>query len=308
MKEVESVRTDQLKRYMNGLWVFLDAKGWQKWFGAAVMGFAFALSLNNDFSLLQIQGLAIAMPLVLTYTMTVNDCFDIEIDKVKEKVMGKELIVSNIISRRTALAMTFLSVIIGLISAWITSLSFFIIASAIVLIATVYSVPPFRLKMKYPFSTLTQFAGMFLPFIAGVASISTVTIQTMIISSAFAVLAMIHRFDHEIRTYEADLLTGKETVAVTKGLKTAKTLRKLCALVGIAESAVFFLLGWVDTVFLFLFILYVVIYTFIVTEAWVSHLPFLKKMSISIMLVSRALILVSSYALLILVLILYGHF
>jgi 4-hydroxybenzoate polyprenyltransferase len=290
----------QIVNYAKGLWMFIDVKGWQKWFGAAVMGFAFALSFGNNFSLLQLQALVIGMPLLLSYTMTVNDCFDIEIDKIKEKVMGKKLIVSNVISRSTALTITLLSVIIGLVSAWFGSLNFFIVASLIVLLSTVYSVPPFRLKMKYPYSTLTQFAGIFLPFIAGVALIGTVTIEVVIISSVFAVLAMIHRFQHEIATREADFITGKQTVAVTKGLRTAKTLRKLCAFIGIAEFAVFFVLGWVDTIFLLLFILYVVLYTLIVTEAWVGRLPFLRKMSIPI-------ILVSSYALLIFVLFLYGH-
>jgi 4-hydroxybenzoate polyprenyltransferase len=300
MMEGEPVRRGQLKHYMNGLWMFVDVRGWQKWFGAAVMGFAFALGLGNDFSLLQIQGLVIGMPFLLTYTMTVNDCFDIEIDKVKQKVVGKELIVSNIISRRTALAITFISLIIGLISAWLTSLSFFVIASAIVLLSTVYSVPPFRLKMKYPFSTLTQFAGMFLPFVAGVASVSTVTIQAFVISSVFAVLAMIHRFDHEIYTFEADLLTGKETVAVTKGIETAKTLRRLCAFVGIAEFAVFFIAGWVNYVFLFLFILYLITYTYILREDWLYRVP-------SMRIISIPMIMASSYVLLFIVFLLYGE-
>jgi 4-hydroxybenzoate polyprenyltransferase len=298
MMEVESMRRDHLKRYLKGLWLFVDVKGWQKWLGAAVMGFAFALGLGNDFSLLQIQGLVIGFPLILTYTMTVNDCFDIEIDKVKQEVMGKELIISNIISRRTALTLTLLSVIIGLVSAWITSLSFFIITSAFVLVSTVYSVPPFRFKMKYPISTLTQFAGIFLPFVAGVASVSVVTIQAFVISSVFAVLAIIHRFDHEIYTFEADLLTGKHTVAVTKGIETAKTLRRLCAFVGIAEFAVFFIVGWVDSVFLFLFILYLIIYYYILRSLFDR---------VRSMIITVPTIIASSYILLFVVLLLYGE-
>lgn len=207
------------------------------------MGFAFALSLNNSFSSLQLQGLVLGMPLLLSYTMAVNDCFDIEIDIIKEKLIDERRIVSNIISRRTALTITVLSIVIGLVSAWIASFNFFIIASLIVLFSTVYSVPPFRLKMRYPYSTLSQFAGIFLPFIAGVALIGILTVQVVIISSVFAVLAMIHRFGHEIANYGADSLTGKQTVAVTKGLRTAKILQKLYAFIGIAEFAVFLFLA-----------------------------------------------------------------
>ncbi|MGD0494765.1 MAG: UbiA family prenyltransferase [Candidatus Bathyarchaeia archaeon] len=250
------MKKGEVTRYVGGLLALVDVLGWQKWFGAAVLGFAFALGLSSSCSLLQFQGLVVAIPLILCYIQSVNDCFDVEIDKMKEKIMGKELIVSNIISRKMALVMTFSFLLVGLVSAGFASVSLFIVASAMALLGTLYSVPPFRLKMKYPFSTLIQFAGCFLPFLAGVASINSVTLQALILSSIFAVLAMIHRFAHEIKNYKADLVTGKETVAVRKGLETTTKLFRLSAMLGVVEYAAFFVLGWFNTVSLFLFVLY----------------------------------------------------
>jgi len=276
----------------------VDVVGWQKWFGAAVLGFAFALDSGKDFSLLQFQGLVVGIPLILCYIQAVNDCFDVEIDELKEKITGKELVVSKIVSRKSALTITSAILLIGLVSAVFASVSLFAVALAMALLGTLYSVPPFRLKMKYPFSTLIQFAGCFLPFPAGVASVSTITLPTMIISSIFAVLAMIHRFAHEIGNYKVDLLTGKGTVAVKNGLKTATTLFRLSALVGVAEFAFFFVLGWFNTVSVFLFVLYLAIT--IAPWVWLRHMP------ASVKTIFARVIMLSSYILLFTVLLLYG--
>jgi len=283
---------------MGGLLGLVDVLGWQKWFGAAVLGFAFALDLDNNFSPLQFQGLIIGIPLILCYIQSVNDCFDVEIDKMKKKIMDKKLIVSNIISRKTALAVTFSILLVGLVSAGFASVSLFVVALAMASLGTLYSVPPFRLKMKYPFSTLIQFVGCFLPFLAGVASISTVTLQTIIISSIFAVLAMIHRFAHEVKHYKVDLQTGKGTVAVTKGLRTATTLFRLFPLIGVVELALFFVLGWFDAALLFLFVLYLIIT--IAPWFWLRHMPR------SLRTMFKPAVMFSSFVLLFTVLLLYG--
>lgn len=292
------MKTNRFIHHVRGLLGLVDVLGWQKWFGAAVLGFAYALDSNNSFSLLQFQGLVIGIPLILCYIQAVNDCFDVEIDEKKKEIMGKELIVSNIISRRTALTVTSLIVLIGFLSAGFASVSLFAIAFAMALLGTLYSAPPFRLKMKYPFSTLIQFTGCFLPFIAGVASIGTVTLQTAIISSIFAVLAMIHRFAHEIKHYKVDQLTGKGTVAVKKGLKTATTLFRLSVLIGIAEFAFFFVLGWFNIFSLFLFVLYLAIT--IAPSSWLRHMPAPVKK------VFGPITIFSGYVLLFTVLLLYG--
>jgi 4-hydroxybenzoate polyprenyltransferase len=292
------LKKGEVKRYLAGLLGLVDVLGWQKWFGAAVLGFAFALDLGSSCSLLQFQGLVVAVPLILCYIQSVNDCFDVEIDKMKERMMGKELIVSNIISRKMALAITFSILLVGLVSAGFASLSLFAVASAMALLGTLYSVPPFRLKMKYPFSTLIQFTGCFLPFLAGVASISIVTLQALILSSIFAVLVMVHRFAHEIKHYRVDLLTGKGTVAVKKGLRTTTALFRLSALLGAVEFAVFFVLGWFNMVFLFLFVLYLVIT--IAPWVWLRHMPGSLKT-----ILGRA-ITFSGFLLLLTVLLMYG--
>lgn len=292
------MKKNEVVHYLGGLLGLVDVLGWQKWFGAAVLGFAIALDSNSSFSLLQFQGLVVGIPLILCYNQSVNDCFDVDIDQMKKKIMGKELIIPNIISRRTALTITLSLLLVGLVSAGFASVSLFSVALAMALLGTLYSVPPFRLKMKYPYSTLIQFAGCFLPFIAGVASISFVTLQTIIMSSIFAALAMIHRFAHEIKHYTVDLATGKRTVAVKKGLKTTTILFRLSALVGVVEFAFFFALGWFNTISAFLFVLYLALT--IAPSFWLRHMP------ASVKTILGPMIMFSGYVLLFAVLLTYG--
>jgi len=194
--------------------------------------------------------------LILCYNQAINDCFDIEIDKTKQEFTGKELIISKVISRRTAFVLTFSVLFIGLASTALTSFNLFIVASAMAFLGTIYSAPPFRLKMKYPFSTLVQFVGCFLPFLAGVVAFSPITYQAIIISSLFAMLAIAHRFEHEIQNYAVDLKTGKKTVAIVNGLEITKVLYKASILAGVAEFIVSFAAGWLNGFFLLLFTFY----------------------------------------------------
>jgi len=253
-----------------GIWKLVDVPGWQKWFGAAVLGFTFALFKNYDFSLSQLQGVLIGISLILCYNQSINDCFDVEIDKLKEERMGKKLIVSGVISRKTALAITFLLLVIGLASAWFATLDLFFIAAFMAFLGTVYSAPPLRLKMKYPFSTLTQLIGCFLPFLAGVAVLFPIDWKSIIISSAFCFLAMVHRFTHEIYYSEIDSMTSKITVAVKKGVKTTKMLRTTFLFIGTVEFLFFSILGWVSLGSLLLFLLYL---SLCVETLWMSYLP-----------------------------------
>jgi 4-hydroxybenzoate polyprenyltransferase len=214
--------------------------------------------------------------------------------------MGKEFVVSNMISRKAALTMTFLTLLIGLVSAWISSAFLFAFTLVAAFLGTLYSVPPFRLKMRYPFSTLIQFVGCFLPFLAGATSVNTVTLQTIIISSLFAILTVIHRLVHEIQNYKVDLQTGKETVAVVKGLRTAETLLKLAVLVGVSEFAVFFVLGWFSIFFVSIFLLYMFIT--ILAPLWLRYIH--QSPKIIILPITQF----SSFILLLIVLVYYGKF
>jgi len=102
------------------------------------------------------------MVLVLAHIMVLNDYFDVEIDKKKDQIQTL-----TEIPRRVAgiLATVFLS--LGLLFAWLTSATYFIISFALALLSAAYSAPPIRYKEIYPFSTVGESTGAFLLFWAG---------------------------------------------------------------------------------------------------------------------------------------------
>lgn len=91
------------------------------------------------------------MVLVISHIMALNDYFDVEIDKKK----GTRQALAEIPRRLAgALAVIFLS--LGLVFAWLVSLTYFVISLALALLSAAYSAPPIRYKEVYPFSTLGE--------------------------------------------------------------------------------------------------------------------------------------------------------
>jgi 4-hydroxybenzoate polyprenyltransferase len=238
---------------------FLDVPGWQKWFGAAVVGFSYALTKVQGFSLIQLQGLLIGISMGLCYIQAVNDCFDTEIDRVKEQMMGATLMVSKTLSKRIAFSLTALVLAASLVSASFVSLDLLLLVALGAFLGTIYSAPPLRLKMKYPFSTLVQLIGLFIPFLAGIAILFPVSFEDLVISSVFVLLTMVVRFDHEIERLQVDSQTKKKTVAVVKGLKTAARLRATFLKLGIVEAVALAMLGLIPPKILILVFVYVVL-------------------------------------------------
>lgn len=288
-----------IQNLMN-LYIFFDVSAHQKWLGAAILGFAFVISPLYNFSVYQIQGILVGLFLCFCYIMSINDYFDVEIDKIKERYTGKKRIVHQVITKRTALALTGLGLIGSLVSAWFVSVSFFLVVSFMSFLGTIYSVPPLRLKMKYPYSTLLLFIGDFLPFLAGVATVTLINWRSLLVSSSFSLLALSHRFEHEINYYDVDYLTGKKTVAVVNGVETVLKLRKICLLVGAMEFLFFLFYGWFSFTFVFLFVLY--LFLCVTNSIWMSYLPK------STMMITHPVLMVSSFILFLIFFMLYGKF
>jgi len=261
---------NSLFRYFSGMLKFFEMGAQQKWIGAAVLGFALVLP-KGSMSIFQALVFLLGLVLILSYIMSINDCFDVEIDKLKEEYTSTPRIVGAIISRDVALGLSSVVLLIGLMFAWFISIAFFQIALLMAFIGTIYSVPPLRLKMKYPYSTLLLFIGDFLPFLAGIAVIRFIDWSAIIISSSFSFLALVHRFQHEIDYFQVDLETGKKTIAVVNGVRVARILRNICIFVGIIEFLVFFLLEWFSLSFLFLFFIYFVLC--VKYSIWLNYLP-----------------------------------
>jgi 4-hydroxybenzoate polyprenyltransferase len=216
------------------------------------LGFLFSIGVFKvSFNLFQFFGGLLSISLVLCYVMAINDCFDVEDDKIKSKYTNKKLVVSVEISVRNALLISTIMLFVGLAISWFVSELSFFVGLAIVIISTLYSVPPVRYKYKFPYSTLGEIAGSFLPFLFGVAIIGSIDYRAVVITPFFALTQIFWRLIHERRMRDIDLKTGKKTVAIKYGERVSKIVSRICVAIAISEALVLFLFGWLSPTFLF---------------------------------------------------------
>lgn len=228
-----------------------------RWFTAALLGlFYFTQKYNVNFSVFIILEAFLGLWLVLCYVMAVNDCFDVEDDKLKSEITSKKLVVSVEISFRDALLLSLTMLILGLTLSWLVSTYFFLIVLLIVGLSTLYSVPPVRFKRIFPFSTIGESVGAFLPFLSGYAILGPLDIKVLIVSVFFGLITIHWRFYHEAWFYEVDRKTGKQTFAIVYGPKTALAIGRVVFLFSLVESLVLFVLAWISLSFFVLLILY----------------------------------------------------
>ena len=206
---------------------------------------------QNNLSIITLAFAFAGMVLVLAHIMVINDYFDVEIDKKKDQIQTL-----TEIPRRVAgvLATVFLG--LGLLLAWLTSPTYFIISLALALLSAAYSAPPIRHKQVYPFSTMGEATGAFLLFWAGYSLSAPLDVRAILVSFIPFLVLVVWRLKHEIRYVEFDKDTGKKTLAVVHGVHRVKLLVSLCYLSIVALTMGLFFAGWFSTTFLFFLIIF----------------------------------------------------
>jgi 4-hydroxybenzoate polyprenyltransferase len=186
------------------------------------------------------------MVLILAHIMTLNDYFDVEIDK--EKYPNPAV---SVVGRKAAgvLAMIFLST--GLLFSWLASTLYFTISLAIVLLSMAYSAPPIQYKYIYPFSTVGEAIGAFLLFWAGYSLFAPLDVRAIVVSLIPFLLLMIGRLKHEIHYVNFDKVSGKKTFAVVHGVHKVKLLVRFLIFIIIALTIGSLFIGWFSAGFLF---------------------------------------------------------
>lgn len=274
--EVEKVMSS-ITRKLSAFGHLVELSTVNRWFTAAILGFLFFVqNYAVNFDLLKLFGAFLGLWLVLCYVMAINDCFDVEDDKLKSKITGKKLVVSVEISFRDALALSLAMLIVGLLVSWFISYSFFLIILAIVILSSLYSVPPVRYKRIFPFSTIGESIGAFLPFLSGYAILGSLDVKAIVVSVVFGLVTIHWRFFHESRFYEVDQKTGKSTFAVAYGPKTTLLVGRACLIFSLIESLLLFIFAWISPNFFFFLIIY-----FIFTSSpwyWIKSLKHVRNL------------------------------
>jgi 4-hydroxybenzoate polyprenyltransferase len=230
----------------------------------AALGFLFSIEVFRlGFDPFRYFGGLLSIGLILCYVMAINDCFDVEDDKLKSKCTYKKLIVSVEISTRDALLISTIMLLIGLTISLFVSLWSFFVALLIVGLSTPYSVPPIRYKQRFPFSTMGEIAGSLLPFFFGYAILGVIDYKALAVAPFFALTQVFWRLIHERRCRDIDLLTGKKTVAIVYGEEVAKVVSRICLILAVSMVLILYYFGWISLWFLvFLGLFYIFSFEF----------------------------------------------
>jgi 4-hydroxybenzoate polyprenyltransferase len=219
---------------------FLDLSAIQRWVSAAAVGILLALQAADSQQNTWVLTLGlIAISCILAYTMTVDDYFDAEIDKLNPR---KKRILIDRIPLSHARVVVVALLLTGVIVSAFLSYYFEAVILGLVALSTSYTVPPIRYKRFYPFSTLGDGGVGFLPFLGGYVLVSPLQLTPLLVVIPIYLTNAYWRLEHEIRMIDFNRLTGKKTFPVVYGRHSAKQLRRavlLSALLGTGVIIVF---------------------------------------------------------------------
>jgi 4-hydroxybenzoate polyprenyltransferase len=241
----------------------------QVWLASLVLGVFFATeTFHAGTGLLRLSEGFFGLFLILCYVMVINDYCDIGIDRLKSQftegidksiLAKKGQIIGGVISITEARVSIVFTLVAGLSLSFLASVNVLFVNLLIVLLGTLYSVPPIRFKKVYPLSTIGDIAGGALPFLSGYAIISAVSIEAIAVSMISLLICAYHRLRHEILMVEFDRVTEKKTIGVVHGTRTANIVRRICPILISFEIMAMYFTGlftsdfWL-ALFLFLFL------------------------------------------------------
>jgi 4-hydroxybenzoate polyprenyltransferase len=173
---------------------------------------------------------AVVVTLVWSATAMLNDCYDVEIDRVSNP---SRAIVSGVLRREEVIKIAALLYVLALIIVFTLgdAISKAIVALAVVL-GVQYSAPPLRLRRSGTAAMLVIGCGVALAFLGGALSqyrISGEALETAFLFGFFAFNAALLK---DFKDVEGDRRAGVKTLPVILGHKRASRL----ALLGIALS------------------------------------------------------------------------
>lgn len=243
-----------MKKKLGAYIKFLDISTIQAWIGAVSLGFLYALENDSPISIYSGVSSLLAISLVLFYVMTMNDFFDMPVDRDKGE---RSVLLGGEISINEARLVVGVTAVAGLLSSFLISRWFLFFAAAIFTSTSLYSIPPVRYKRYYPFNTLGETMGGCLLFMAGYSIAAQPTWNALAVSIIPTAIVGYKRLRHEARNVEFDRSIGENSVATVYSPETARLLGRLVLIAASAELIILALLRLISPVMLVFLVAYI---------------------------------------------------
>lgn len=192
---------------------------------------------------------AVVVTLVWSATAMLNDCYDVEIDRVSNP---SRAIVSGVLRREEVIRVAALLYVLALIIVFTLgdAISKAIIALAVVL-GVQYSAPPLRLRRSGVAAMLVIGCGVALAFLGGSLSQYRISSEALEIAFLFGFFAFNAALLKDFKDVEGDRRAGVKTLPVILGHKRASRL----ALLGIALSYALLIIYAINSFAVFILLL-----------------------------------------------------
>lgn len=213
---------------MNPYIKLLRIKAWYAFFLLAILGYV--ISGGVVMNPLDILVFVLMMSAYVGFSFAINDCFDVEEDRIKESKSNP--VADGEITKRGALAFSISLALLGvLFSGWF-GFAVFVYFICLTLLSLFYSAPPLRFKTRYPLDIISH--GLFfgsLILILPALIFGSITSAVLLIAVSIFVLSITVELWNHIIDFESDSKAQVRTTACVLGRDKSERVARTLGLI-----------------------------------------------------------------------------
>jgi len=159
------------------------------------------------------------------FSFAINDCFDVEEDRVKES--RNNPVADDEITRNRALVFSISLALLGILFSGWFGFSVFVYFLCLTLLSLFYSVPPLRFKTRYPLDILSHgfFFGSLILFLPALI-FGSITMAVLLIGVSIFLLSITVELWNHIIDIECDSMAQVRTTACVLGLEKSERVAR----------------------------------------------------------------------------------
>ncbi len=205
-------------------------RDWRAYFGIGLLGFIIGLEEPTQFDYRVFLLFVITSSLYLAFSFSINNCFDIKNDIIKEHKMNKNPVASGLIGFKESVFVSVLTASIGtLIACLCLNFLSLCIYAVLLLLSLSYSTPPLRLK-SVPVADLVSHGLFFgsLLFLYGASVAGNLNQYVVALAFSLFIHSVALNLRNHLDDFNEDMLSKTKTTACWLGRhNSVKILNKL---------------------------------------------------------------------------------
>jgi lycopene elongase/hydratase (dihydrobisanhydrobacterioruberin-forming) len=202
---------------------FIRIRSVISWSAIAFIGFILGISsLDLSHYVLPLLVFLLSTFFIMSSMFSLNNYYDVETDRENPRRKQINAIASKKISKKTAVVLNLLFIIIALVLSFFITLEVFLFCAFLLFLGWAYSAPPFRLKGRPVLDIIVHFIGFFSYIIWGSLLSGSISLISWLVAISIGIWSTIPQISNHIHDYSYDKKSNTRTFAVWIGLDKAK--------------------------------------------------------------------------------------